>query len=330
MTQLPGVQNSVQHKTERQNIVKQCDQQIELKPLPGNKSAEDAFGNPNRERSDVDRLSNSLKLSEVRVIIVDDEYISRHRLRMAIRMYPNWKVERECSCVSEAKTALMELPDIDAVFLDVQMPGESGLSLLQEMSNRSQKPLVVLITAHSQYAINAFDFQAFDYLLKPFDFARVATTVGRIERQLAAKMPANQMSPIESSDRLEIASQTPYPEWLLLRSLNGTERVNVSDLIWVFTSSNYLELHLQGRVVLYRSTFKELASMLDPKLFVQVHRCAMVKKSKFRALLVQGTRRYKLRLSNGDLVPVSHRYVCRVKDVLNSPVDVPTSRIGIH
>src|SRR6476661_8119011 len=122
----------------------------------------------------------------VRYLIVDDEAPSRANLRLALAAHPDWLLVAECDGAAAAR-AMLAAQDVDVIFLDIQMPVESGLVLAREVSRLHEPPLIVFATAYSEHAVDAFEVHALDYLLKPVNDARLAQTVERIGAMLGKR-----------------------------------------------------------------------------------------------------------------------------------------------
>ena len=122
----------------------------------------------------------------VRYLIVDDEPPGRANLRLALGAHPDWRLVAECDGTAAARTVLAA-QEVDVIFLDIQMPAESGLVLAREISRLRAPPLIVFVTAYSEHAIDAFEVHALDYLLKPLSDARLAQAVERIGAMLGQR-----------------------------------------------------------------------------------------------------------------------------------------------
>ncbi len=259
--------------------------------------------------------------SLVHTVIVDDEAPGRTNLRLALAEYPRWKLVGECASVEDARAAMHHGPAIDVVFLDVQMPQESGMVLARELADQLQPPIVLFVTAYQHYAVQAFEFHAIDYLLKPFDDARFAAALKRVEslidlRRSGAPYADALRNYVEHTDKSTVAKNGQYLDRICVRSVGQIETILVRDIAWIFSSGNYVELHLPTRVVLHRCTFSEIMERLDPSEFLRVHRRAMIRRSHCQTLRVVGDGSYQLGLLGGDSVPVSERYVGDVRKVL--------------
>ncbi len=255
----------------------------------------------------------------VSVLIVDDEPLARANLRHALASHAHWRVVDEASSVAQARTRLAA-HDIDVVLLDIQMPGESGVVLAREMGALPEPPLVVLVTAFDSYAVEAFELHALDYLLKPFDDARLTQAVQRADALLAMRERASYgialRGYLTDVGTAGAPDASRYLARLSVRSVGKVESVAVEEVRWIRAAGNYVELHLARRVMLHRVTLATLERRLDPATFLRVHRSAMVRRDEIDTLVVTGDGTYQLRLRSGSRVAVSERYVARVREAM--------------
>ena len=249
----------------------------------------------------------------IRYLIVDDEAPSRTNLRLAMGAHAGWRLLAECDGAGAAR-ARLAAGDVDVVFLDVQMPGESGLLLARDVSRLPEPPLIVFVTAYSEHAMDAFEVHALDYLLKPVGDARLAHTVERC----AAMLRQRQREAYGAAVRAYVdADARPAPlQHLSVRSVGRIEQVAVADILWIEAAGNYVELHLAGRTVLHRITLNRLEALLDPADFLRVHRGAIVRRAQIGTLAATGDGGYRLLLRCGAAVAVSERYVAALKAAL--------------
>ncbi len=250
-------------------------------------------------------------------LIVDDEPLARENLCHALGSFSGWRVVGECDGAASARRFLAEQP-ADVLFLDIQMGRESGLGLARSLAERDAPPIIVFVTAFEQFAIDAFEVHALDYLLKPFDDARLAQTVERVEQALQLRRSAYGASLRDGLEeigagRLGIGA---FLRRLTVRSVGHIECVDIDLVHWLSAAGNYVELHLSGRTLMHRATFGALSARLDPAVFVRAHRSVVVRRDQCVALSVTGDGVYALRLRCGDVVPVSERYVQGVREVL--------------
>jgi two-component system LytT family response regulator len=207
----------------------------------------------------------------IRYLIVDDEMPGRVNLRLAMAAHPGWQLLAECNGAAAARAALAE-HEVDLVFLDIQMPGQSGLALARELSRLAEPPLIVFVTAYSEHAIDAFEVHALDYLLKPLDDARLAQAVERAAAMLRQRQREAYGAALRRFVEADENKETQYPEYIGVRSVGRIEQVKVSDIQRIESAGNYVELHLLGRTVLHRMPLGRLEGLLAPGEFLRVHR----------------------------------------------------------
>lgn len=251
----------------------------------------------------------------IQALIVDDEPLARANLRHALAAHPLWVVVSECESTAQAREALARLA-AQVVFLDVQMPKESGLGLARTLSEMSEPPIVIFVTAFDTFAVGAFELHALDYLLKPFDDDRLAQALARAEQMLTLRARAAYGQALRGyvDDSPDLASgAAPWLTRFSIRSVGRIESLQVREVRWISAAGNYVELHLDDRSVLHRVTISQLERRLDPAVFFRVHRSAIVRRDECEALRIEGDSAYSLRLRNGDRVSVSSRYVKEVR-----------------
>lgn len=245
----------------------------------------------------------------VRYIVVDDEAPGRSNLRLAVGEHADWLLVAECDSTMSARSVL-SAQEVDVIFLDVQMPAESGLALARELSQWEVPPLIIFMTAFSEHAVEAFELHALDYLLKPLNDARLAQAMERSQAMLRNRERASYGAALRDYTK---AGQAKFLEHVNVRSVGRIEQIRVGDVLWVESAGNYVELHLPSRVVLYRITLARLEALLDPGKFVRVHRVALVRRDQIASLSTLGDGTYQLTLHGGDVVPVSERHVGALK-----------------
>jgi len=253
----------------------------------------------------------------IRSIIVDDEEHARITLRYALSKFPEWTVLAELKNAATAREYLAQHA-VDVVFLDIQMPKESGLELVQNLLEQGKPPLIIFVTAYNAHAIDAFDLHALDYLLKPFSADRFAKTLTRAREMLDLTRPPAYGQALAAC--LASGLQATYPRQVTVRSIGEMESILLSEVYWMGAAGNYVELHLDSRVVLHRVALSKLEEYLDPRQFVRVHRSVIVRVDQPAHLQVLGNGGYQLSLRNGAEVPVSKNYVDIVRQLLLSPV----------
>jgi two-component system LytT family response regulator len=245
----------------------------------------------------------------VRALIVDDEAPGRTNVRLALAAYPNWEVVAEHSSAASVRVALSNT-QADVIFLDIQMPGESGLNLAAGLCDMPTPPLIIFVTAYRDYAVDAFDLHALDYLTKPWHSKRFGQAVARAEALLAQRQHDQYRQAVLNCLN---DSGTSYLDALSVRSVGMIERIDLAQVLWISTAGNYVELHLQARCLLHRLTIGKIEVRLDPRDFLRVHRTAIVRRAECVLLSTVGDGRYQIQLRSGAMVPVSERYVDAVR-----------------
>jgi two-component system, LytTR family, response regulator len=207
--------------------------------------------------------------ARIRTAIVDDEPLARSALRLALDADAELEVVGECVDGIDAAERLPALAP-DALFLDVRMPGCDGFEVLRR--TRLAPAALVFVTAHDDYALRAFDAQALDYLLKPFDDERLARAIAR------AKAQVRQQRAGDLADRLAavLDPAAARSERLAVRDGSRVRFVATDDIDWIAAQDYYVEIHARGQAHLVREPLRDLASRLDPARFVRIHRSVVV------------------------------------------------------
>jgi two-component system LytT family response regulator len=231
------------------------------------------------------------------VAIVDDEPLARAALRLSLAADPELVVVGDCNGIDAPQ--LIEREQVELVFLDVQMPEVDGFAVLEALEG--PLPASVFVTAHDAYAVRAFEVHAIDYLLKPFDDARLATALARAKERLAR--------PGEAGDQLvalleERARRERQVERLLVRARGKVVAVRTQDIDWIEAADYYACLHVGGKTHLLRQTMAELERTLDPRQFFRLHRSAIVNLERIRELVPFSKGEYEAVLVGGGSVRV--------------------------
>ncbi len=236
----------------------------------------------------------------MRILIVDDERPARDKLRRLLAL------ESDVTELAEARDGVEALEQIDTfmpdvAFLDIQMPEISGIELAASLP--SPAPLIVFATAFDQYAIKAFDANAIDYLLKPYDQARLQRALERVRQRLRAPHPVP-------------AFDSGHQVRQLLITERGVTRVVKVDLVqWIETADNYVVLHTALEAPLMRQTLAGLLDKLGPR-FVRCHRRAAVQLDWIESVVALDKGDCELVLRGGARVPCSRQYKAAVVDKL--------------
>ncbi|HEY7635614.1 MAG TPA: LytTR family DNA-binding domain-containing protein [Gemmatimonadales bacterium] len=230
-------------------------------------------------------------MTQIRALVVDDEPLARRGVRQLLASYPDVTVVGECRDGREAVRALaVERPDL--VFLDVEMPGLDGLDVIG-VHGAGRMPYIVFITAHQEYAVQAFETQALDYLIKPLSEARFRATMDRFYRMLSSRPPAARIA---------------------VPSAEGEILLDPAEIDWIEAEDDHAVIHAGQGHHRVRQPLAALEARLD-RGFVRVHRSAIVRLDRVREVRShQGETALLLR--DGVALPVSRRRAVRVKALL--------------
>lgn len=231
---------------------------------------------------------------EIRAVIADDEALARMRLRRLCELSPGVEVVAEAEDGDAALRCTAEhRPDL--LFLDVAMPGKNGLSVAEEL-DPAARPLLVYVTAYSEYAVSAFQVAALDYLLKPFDKERFEQTIARVRSAVSAGAPR--------LDRLAV------------KSGSTTRFLELKDVDCVTAEGNYVSVQSGDKSYLVRETMSAMEASLDPSSFVRVHRSAIVRIDRIDEIEPVASGEYVLRLRGGKTIASARTYRQRLLQAL--------------
>ncbi|MBI3369056.1 MAG: response regulator transcription factor [Burkholderiales bacterium] len=212
-------------------------------------------------------------------LIVDDEPLLREHLRVHLaRLWPELEIVGQARNGREA-VELFEREQAAIVFLDVHMPGMNGIDAARVIGQRA---LIVFVTAFEQYAVTAFEQGAIDYLVKPFEDARLIDTVARLRQRQAAEPQVVDGDRIDALlDRLgaqlrQQASGRPWLQWIKASVGNAVRLIPVEQIVYLRSDEKYTLVVWEGGEALIRKPIRELIDELDPEAFVQVHRSVIV------------------------------------------------------
>ncbi len=244
----------------------------------------------------------------VRCAIVDDEPLARRNLEALLGSRDGFESLWSLGDSERALRLLLSDP-VDLVFLDVRMPELNGIQLLAELTKRldvARRPYVILVTAFDRYALQAFEYDALDYLVKPFDTARFEQSLARAEERLAWR----RAGPPSAAG----ASRPP----LAFKTSGGELFLRPEEVCWVEACDHYLMIHARGRTHLVRQTMQAMEDLLADHGFLRVHRGALVQMTAIAQRRALSDGGQELTLSEGSRVRVSRRRWPAVREALAS------------
>lgn len=262
-------------------------------------------------------------MSKLRTLLVDDESLALNLLRSLLSENDDIEIIGECLNGREAiASANFLVPDL--IFLDIQMPNVNGFEVVKALQADTM-PMVIFATAYNQYAIDAFDFYAVDYLLKPFDSERVALAVQRaVERQknqqegmkipligaindISIRLGKDNYASIDSNVNQQGESENINRK-LLIRDSGIVKIIPFDDIDWIDAAGDYMCVHANNETHIMRITLLDLLKKLDEKTFVRIHRSTVVNLSRVVSTSLTQKGGSLLQLSDGQTLKVSRNY----------------------
>ena len=261
----------------------------------------------------------------IRALVADDEPLARDRIRRLLDEEPDVAIVAECAD-GDAAVAAIRTHRPDLAFLDVQMPGLDGLSVLDAV-RPATLPVVVFVTAFDQYAIRAFEVNALDYLVKPFNRRRFRAAVARARQALREDRGSHEgrlLALVEqlSAEKRELerrlgaadagddsaGARSAHPDRFTVRAQGRIFFVRTADVDWIGSAGNYVELHVGATTHLLRESLASLCARLDPARFVRIHRTTIVNVDRIREVQPWFSGDYVVILRTGAKLNMSRTY----------------------
>ena len=249
--------------------------------------------------------------NRVRALIVDDEELGRRMLRSLLSADEDVQVVGEAASAGEAKRQIADQQP-DLVFMDIEMPGGSGIELLRQIGEPG--PYVILVTAHPEFALPAFEAQAADYLVKPVQRERFLGSVIRAKKRIAERRVAGLARQIAGAvggnGAVAARAETPpphaqkYADQMTIRVRRRLFSLEVDDICWIQGASQYSRVHTRSGEYLLSRTLASLECELDPRKFFRIHRSAIVNAAHVREVRSSGDGRYNIYLHGGQALPM--------------------------
>jgi two-component system LytT family response regulator len=256
----------------------------------------------------------SKEQSSLRVLIVDDEPAARRGIRRLLSSESDFVVIGECGDGLEAITAVNQLKP-DLVFLDIQMPELDGFGVIEAVGIE-QFPALIFVTAYDEFTLQAFDVQAFDYLLKPINPERFQRSIARVRRQLragaAGQIPEQLLALLQQFHR-----PTPL-ERLAIKLADRIIFVEIDDIEWIESADNYVRIHSQGHSYMLHETLAAIEKKLDPNSFRRIHRSRIVNLRKIKELHPLFHGEYVIVLKNGAELTSGRSYRDSLQSLLEN------------
>ncbi len=241
-------------------------------------------------------------MNKLRALIVDDEPLARERLRALLRAEDYVEIVGECGSGPEAILFVKNTP-LDLVFLDMEMPGCDGLQVIAELPAEN-RPAIIFVTAYEGFAIEAFEVQAIDYLLKPFDRERFQKALQRVRDHIESHQAGEKLARLMAEPPAPAGKKT---DRLTVKTDGRVIFLKPDDIVWVEAADNYVVLHLVGSRLMLRETMSALEARLSTANFARVNRSAIVHLDQVKEMQPTAHGDYVLLLRDGTRLPLSRR-----------------------
>jgi len=250
----------------------------------------------------------------IRVLLVDDEPLARDMLREMLQHDAQAEIVGE-SCNGREALEAIRTHTPDLIFLDVQMPELGGFDVLETLGS-ANLPYVIFVTAYDQYAVRAFEVQALDYLLKPFDQERFDLSWQRAKKQLMRDRNGGGMDQRIITLLEELKAGKEYLQRLVIKAAGRIYFLDTAEIEWIEAEGNYVSVHAGKKSHLLRETISSLENQLDPKKFVRIHRSAIVRLDFIQELQPWFHGEYRVILQDGTQLTLSRNHRDKLQEAL--------------
>jgi two-component system LytT family response regulator len=259
--------------------------------------------------------------SRFRAIIVDDEPTARRGVRLLLERDGSVDIVGEAAGGAEA-AELMRREKPDLAFLDVQMPGCDGFEALNQIGPDAA-PAVIFVTAYDEHALRAFEVNAVDYLLKPYDDARFSAALHRAKEEVRRRQSdhvnarlTQLLDYLQQNGERASAREDKAGDRILIKSSGEIFFLKAEEIDWIEAEGDYMKFHVSGRTHLMRETMARLEARLDPKRFIRIHRSTIVNFDRLRKLSPSFAGEYAVILHDGTKLKLSRGYHERIATLL--------------
>ncbi len=254
----------------------------------------------------------------MRALIVDDEPLARRRLVQLLAARPDVQIVGEAESGREA-LKLIKLLRPDVLLLDIEMPVIDGFSVLKELPP-GHAPAIVFVTAFQDHAVKAFELRATDFVVKPVREDRLAAALDQARSDLEARRAGERLTFLQARlSELESRALAASDPGIWVQVGNEKRRLRLMDVRWMEAERDYVRVHMNGHAILVNGLLGDMEKALDADTFLRVHRSAIVRKDKVRAMLRGRFSAPVLELDDGHRLPVGRKY----RDAVRSAFDMP-------
>ena len=244
-------------------------------------------------------------------LIIDDEPFARKRLSNLVDQIPELVLLDECKTGKEAISKI-ELLQPDLIFLDIQMKDMSGFDVLQKL-NKEHRPLVIFVTAFDVYAVRAFEYFAFDYLLKPFKKERFLNSVSRVFAHFETKNNGKIDSKIDEllsylNTTRDKVDKSLIREKIPIKSGNTVSFIDVSTIIYITASGSYIDIKTEDKTYVHRSSMNELMDRIESSELIRIHRSSIINLNSIQKVIHSNYGELDVKMNDGKLFRISKSY----------------------
>jgi DNA-binding LytR/AlgR family response regulator len=255
----------------------------------------------------------------MRVLIVDDEPLARRRLVQLLAARPDVEIAGQAESGREA-LKLVGLLRPDVLLLDIEMPAVDGFAVLKALPQGSA-PAIIFVTAFQDHAVKAFELRATDFVVKPVSADRLAGALDQARSDLEARRSGERLAFLQARlAELESRALSASDPGLWVQIGSEKRRLSLTEIRWLEAERDFVRVHMNGHAHLVSGLLGDMEKALDDKLFLRVHRSAIVRKDKVRAVLRGRFSAPVLELDDGQRLPVGRKYRDAVRSAFDSPV----------
>lgn len=238
------------------------------------------------------------------ILIADDEYLARETIKLLLKEQDDVAVIYEAEDGNQALSMATEhKPDV--IFLDIEMPGISGIQVAKHIPKEC---IIIFATAYNEHAVEAFELNAIDYILKPFDDERFAKALAKVREKINEQSHDDYSKLGDIIQKMMGEQPKTYRERLVIRDPGRIRLIDVSQINFITGAGNYAEIHLlDSKQILHRETLSALEEQLDPQEFVRIHRSSIVRRSSISELRPNDKGDYSVVLQSGEILTLSRR-----------------------
>ncbi|HEX3438355.1 MAG TPA: response regulator [Pseudacidobacterium sp.] len=247
----------------------------------------------------------------LRILIIDDEPAIRTGIRRLLSSVPDASITGECANASDA-IGEIQRGQANLVLLDIHLPDASGLDVVRTVGPQ-QMPLTVFVTAYDEHAIEAFELNALDYLLKPLDEEHLERALGRARERLTWGQQTHLTQRLEM---LLANYRSQEPQRFAVRKTNHFEFVAAESIEWIESADNYVELHCGNKTHLLNETMSNMERLLDPKKFLRIHRRYIVSVARILAIHPLAAGAYEIEMQHGGRLTSGRNFSAVIRQLI--------------